>query len=230
MNCEDFRLRLSEGTPPADAAAVEHLETCSNCRTLAHAEEEVRRNLAAVRHTAPEVPASLDRTVLAAYRSRLAEKKNIRLRIARPLVWSAVAASLIVATMLALAYRKAPARNNEAQKTPSAPVVESPRIPEQPRKEVAVARPPATPKAHARRHQRPSPETPVAVAERASNGFQNLMFCDPLSCPGPMQVIRIQVPAAAMNRVPAWRPTGGMVQADVAIGSDGVARAIRIVR
>jgi hypothetical protein len=59
-------------------------------------------------------------------------------------------------------------------------------------------------------------------------GYSNLMYCDPLVCSGPMPVVRIRVPARQVS--PDANPgTGdGYVNADVVIGPDGVARAIRV--
>jgi hypothetical protein len=69
----------------------------------------------------------------------------------------------------------------------------------------------------------------MAQTEPPTSGFQSLMYCDPISCGGPMEMIRIQIPVSVVTRVPAPRPSNGFVQADVVVGSDGVARAIRIV-
>lgn len=59
-------------------------------------------------------------------------------------------------------------------------------------------------------------------------GYSNLMYCDPLVCSGPMPVVRIRVPARQVS--PDVNPGAGdgYVNADVVIGPDGVARAIRV--
>jgi hypothetical protein len=69
------------------------------------------------------------------------------------------------------------------------------------------------------------------VARSASStwpGYSNLMYCDPMVCSGPMQVIHIRVPANQIN--PSAGQSGGnsFVNADVVVGPDGVARAIRV--
>ncbi len=236
MNCEEVRSQISEGNHAGDAELIEHLETCSECRAYAHAQDELGRYFAAVRERAPEVQPSLDSSVFAAYRQKIEKRQATGngLRIFRPLVWAAVAASVIITVLLLVANRKPPVSNSPNSRTaivPPAATVKPAQKSEPPIKAVEVPRPAI--RRNPRRVRRPeSNDEAVAVAARAprANGFQSLMFCDPLSCPGPMQVIRIQVPASAMNRVPAWHPTGGMVQADVVVGSDGIARAIRIVR
>ena len=73
-------------------------------------------------------------------------------------------------------------------------------------------------------------------------GYDNLMYCDPVVCSGPMQVVNIKVPAsqlqagkakAAAPGTPA-KPAAGKtdgksyVNVEVVVGPDGVARAIRV--
>jgi hypothetical protein len=55
------------------------------------------------------------------------------------------------------------------------------------------------------------------------------MYCDVLSCAGAFEVIRMELPAASANRDPTAQQGSGIVLADVLVGSDGIARAIRIV-
>jgi len=59
-------------------------------------------------------------------------------------------------------------------------------------------------------------------------GYSNLMYCDPVVCSGPMPVVHIKVPVqpGAPNAQPG--SSDGFVNADVVIGPDGVARAIRV--
>jgi len=61
-------------------------------------------------------------------------------------------------------------------------------------------------------------------------GYSNLIACDPVVCSGPMQVVHIQVPAEQVQ--PGAAKSNGnaksYVNADVVVGPDGVARAIRV--
>jgi hypothetical protein len=62
-------------------------------------------------------------------------------------------------------------------------------------------------------------------------GYSNLMYCDPVVCSGPMQVIHIQVPAEQVDAAAAQnqgKARKSFVNADVVVGPDGVARAIRV--
>jgi hypothetical protein len=54
------------------------------------------------------------------------------------------------------------------------------------------------------------------------------MYCDALSCPEAMDLIRVQVPTAAMpGQVSGFIDPSGSVTADVLVGADGIARGIR---
>jgi len=55
------------------------------------------------------------------------------------------------------------------------------------------------------------------------------MYCDTLSCPEAMDVIRVQLPSTAMPRqVSGFIQSSKSVTADVLIGPDGIARGIRL--
>ncbi len=61
-------------------------------------------------------------------------------------------------------------------------------------------------------------------------GYSDLMYCDPVVCSGPMQVVRIKVPVGQVK--PGAGKNGSnsnsFVNAEVVVGPDGVARAIRV--
>ncbi len=69
------------------------------------------------------------------------------------------------------------------------------------------------------------------VAESASStwpGYSNLMYCDPVVCSGPMQVVHIKVPVGQVKPNLGQTVGNAFVNAEVVIGPDGVARAIRV--
>ena len=59
-------------------------------------------------------------------------------------------------------------------------------------------------------------------------GYSNLMYCDPLVCSGPMQVVHIKVPVEQVRPSVGQTEGKSFVNADVVVGPDGVARAIRV--
>jgi hypothetical protein len=70
-----------------------------------------------------------------------------------------------------------------------------------------------------------------SMAQPASStwpGYSNLMYCDPVVCSGPMQVVHIKVPVGQVKPDLGQSVDNGFVNAEVVIGPDGVARAIRV--
>ncbi len=59
-------------------------------------------------------------------------------------------------------------------------------------------------------------------------GYSNLMYCDPVVCSGPMQVVHIKVPVGQVKPNLGQSVGNSFVNADVVVGPDGVARAIRV--
>ena len=70
-----------------------------------------------------------------------------------------------------------------------------------------------------------------SMAQPASStwpGYSNLMYCDPVVCSGPMQVVHIKVPVGQVKPNLGQTVGNAFVNAEVVIGPDGVARAIRV--
>jgi hypothetical protein len=70
-----------------------------------------------------------------------------------------------------------------------------------------------------------------SLAQSASStwpGYSNLMYCDPVVCSGPMQVVHIKVPVDQVKPSFGQADRNAFVSADVVVGPDGVARAIRV--
>src|SRR5262249_47443400 len=59
--------------------------------------------------------------------------------------------------------------------------------------------------------------------------FQSLVYCDPFSCSGAMDVIRVRLPSPVLRTTPFSGGTDSLVSADVLVGPDGIARGIRVV-
>ena len=85
--------------------------------------------------------------------------------------------------------------------------------------------PPGTSRSDSDRHLA---STPVRAARSLPDGFRSLMYCDVLSCPEAMDMIRVQLPTSAMPGPAAgFIQPSGSVTADVLVGPDGIARGIR---
>ena len=254
MTCNEIQLFLSGsriGNLPIEAAI--HLEQCTACRHAVAAHDKLRSDLRLLRESAPAVPESLDCAVVDVFRRTVCASQHgatvqvfVSLRSSASSVLKAgsstrrqagtrFAFAAMVAAFMILAVMFMASRQREQVLVWHAPVPHAPEVARTRTAEAPKSRPLATAKrSHsspvttevATRHSGTHPDgsAPAPVA-----GFQSLMFCDPLSCPGPMDVVRIQIPASAVNRFPAAHMANGYVQADVVVGSDGFARAIRIV-
>lgn len=242
MTCNEIRDRvetssfrsLDEGSRGAEFAS--HIESCPACRRWIETEEQLRSRLRLLRDEAPVVPATLDENVLHAYRQHLHASRNIvqlrnPVRRTSNLVWrAAIAALLLVGAMILFGSRKAASPQITSKVEPQ-PIVVAPQ-PQSPAK-TETARPSSTKKtAPQARRKTTVPRSEPASNESANNNlppdFRNLMYCDQLSCSGAMEVIRMNLPASALGMSSPSR-TSNVVEADVVVGPDGVARAIRIV-
>jgi len=234
MTCEEYRLYLSEKNALGDVAAAVHAESCDQCRSLGLAQEELIHCLLAVRENVPETPQPLEASVMNAYRRQQGSRFRAKSSLVWRLAWTAGAAILLIAVVLWGKHgnRKPVAIPQSAKVAPAAQVPPAVGKPEP--AHVAEIAPKVVRTRHGAANSRTTPRAPVTVAsaqpDSAASGFSNLMYCDPISCGGAMQVIRIQVPAFPTEELRPLRPAGGVVQADVVVGPDGVARAIRFVK
>jgi hypothetical protein len=231
MTCEEFHSYLAERNALGDAAASAHAGHCADCSGLIVTQEELARCLRAVRESAPEVSQAVDFAVLNAYRREKGSRAGAGLSVAKRLVWVPIAAVLLIAAALWLmGGHEQPVANPvtvkvgvppEAQQATQPKVIASSDVPTKPKVKLERVR-------RNLHSERPAVAT-VAKEDREASGFRDLMYCDPISCGGPMQVIRIQIPEFPSN-APSPRTARGLTQADVVVGPDGVARAIRFVR
>jgi hypothetical protein len=243
MTCNEIRDRvetsslrtLAEGVLSAEIAA--HIEHCSSCRRWIETEEQLSSHLRLLRDSVPTIPATLDGSVLHGYREHLQHASDNIVPLNTPvgftsnLVWrAAIAALLLVGAIIIFGSRKATSPPTIANVQPQ-PIALGTQPQTQAKSE--TPRPGGLKKIASRAHQRNAvPRSATASAEAASNtlppDFRNLMYCDQLSCSGAMDVIRVNFPASALGMASPLR-TSNVVAADVVVGPDGVARAIRIV-
>lgn len=246
MTCTELRARIENSATASMQAALQHSEvvdharTCAGCTRFIGEQADLIRLLNLARDAAPEISPAVDSAVLAAFHRRpepVAVGSNpFRKPMGLPanLLWrGAAAAGILAAAMGVIAYRKA-ALSGPATPAPAAihPASTPASIPA-----VAKKISPAKPEKSNHRARRTA-SAPLAVAAAVPatarrsfpEGFTGLMYCDQLNCGGPMDVVRMQLPALADGHAPGSRRMNDVVYADVLIGSDGVARSIRIVQ
>jgi hypothetical protein len=236
MTCHELRLyfedplRMDAKFPPE----VEHLARCAECARFVEARHQLRAGLHLVRESTPEPSAALEAAVLANYRRRITGDRTLgRSRTSRFTVvaWTTAAAAVLA---LAGALLLHPARrletSNSRIESAQRPIAETGTF-EKGANTVPWTNTASSPKTRRRSARQPRRAPQLATAKSpASEDFRSLMYCDALSCGGAMQLIRVQLPSSAAAFEPAAASAYGAIYADVLVGSDGIARGIRVVQ
>jgi CO/xanthine dehydrogenase Mo-binding subunit len=237
MTCHELRLHF-EDPLRMDAefpGEADHLAHCTECARFVEARRKLGSGLRLVRESGPEPSEALKASVLANYRAQISggHPTLVRSRTRRltAVAWTAVAAAMLA---LAGALLLHPARRLETSNSK----IESAQLPiaetgtfEKGANRVPWSNAASSPKTRLPTARRPRRAPPVATTKSpASEDFRSLMYCDALSCGGALQLIRVQLPSSAAAFEPAAAAPYGAIYADVLVGSDGIARGIRVVQ
>lgn len=218
------------------AEVSEHVDTCGECNCFVETQKELAVNLRLAHQSAPPFPPSLDRAVLANYRQYLADRNGARSAPVRKRLWpisilawaAALAAAIVIAqeevllffpgTTTLLSERQSAVPTVKSTEAPNmlstSPVVRRKQI----KKEQALSSV----------RERAFASFSLAEPDSVPPTFNSLLYCDQLSCAGAMELIRVQLPSPVLRGSEDSRQAN-VVSADVLVGSDGIARAIRIV-
>lgn len=233
MSCEELRLYFEDPLRRDDEfrPEAEHLAHCADCARFVETQRELGAGLRLIRESVPRFPAALDVAVLANYRRQVASAAGpSRSAAARrqwaSLGWSvaAVAAVIVVTALLSL-----PGRRPLVQTESHEPAIVSPSPSAHTQSTTAIKTEPVH-SAENRALQRPAMQPGIMREHSGAADFRSLIYCDELSCGGPLAVIRVQLPASDVALTPASNSGTDTVLADVLVGSDGIARGIRIVQ
>lgn len=256
MTCHELRSyirdpeRLATGTETNSAEIVAHTAICDGCGRLLEEQRELMTSLSFVRESAPQIRPSLDTAVLAYYRKYAVEKANSvrvtpsrrRISLIAAFAWTAaVAVAGFIANeelRLLVPTEEAASRTTQSvgSQVRTAPKSTSPQpnAPQQlsskSHRRTVLTKSASKSLATAERARGNTDETAASVADPLPVEFRSLMYCDALSCGGPMQMIRVQLPPSAAGLARGWAQSNQVVYADVLVGSDGIARGIRIVQ
>ena len=241
MTCKELRWYFEDHLRDAEVrsargAVVEHISTCADCGRFVAQQRDLGKNLRLVRESASSLPESTDALVVQNYRLHVAEQQQKRskgsiyqFRDASALAWSAIAAAALLGiSFWMFSARKTgvtavPATAHQPTVIPSVQVLAQ--DPSAPAVRTAGQKQAARLRSHSERHPA---FAPIRVARSLPDGFRSLMYCDALSCPEAMDMIRVQLPTTAMpGQVSGFMRTSGSVTADVLVGPDGIARGIR---
>ena len=243
MTCTELRSHLEELASATSrdheyaTEAAEHIRICEECSRFAGEQTEVRGLLNLIRDSTPQISPSLDSAILATFRERVERAPVSGVlafgRRSAPLFWrGAIAAVILLVVMLPWAYRR---RDTAKHSLPTVDVAapSQPTLVENSASNFVKEKSPAKGLLPHRARRKSRPAAAAVPAAAASTQFpaefDRLMYCDPLSCAGTMEVIRLQLPTGVRGRASARQQSQGIVYADVVIGSDGVARGIRFV-
>ena len=220
------------------AEVAEHVRMCAECTRFVGELVELHRQLNLVRDAAPQVSSMLDSAVLANFRKRAAQLTSTRpTQLPKPVIRSAVlwrvafAAAVLGAVVLSVAYRRPTQHGVVAEASRPVVVPQSTHVVSAPSVVIEVASMRRSSSSHRAKRMTSAPVAAASAVQRGSfpAGFASLMYCDQLSCGEPMEIIRMQLPVSVAGGPSASRRTDSVVYADVLIGSDGVARGIRMV-
>jgi len=241
MTCKDFHRDweggVGRGTDVLSQSTEmgEHARACPECSGFVRNEHLVEKHLDLVRAAVPPVPPSLDSAVIGNYRRYLEERPvasdrpGWRVILENALPWAAALAFAAMVAYGAIAFFM-PHSSTGWNRQPRTPVAQTP-LPV--RAEKQVSPPTAIPKAHSlpprTRNHGGSIEAAARRDDSFPRAFQSLVYCDQISCPGAMEVIRVELPAPVLGLEQNPARPGGMVSADVLVGADGIARGIRVV-
>jgi hypothetical protein len=223
----------------SDAERAEHIATCLPCNRFVEEQRELEELLRVVRHSAAPVPASLDNAVVANYRSFAVERSCLakstpltrRIYPRAALSWTAAVAFAVVVVyggaLLLILCQHVWVDRQDTVRQPIAPQAQGTANKETARTQIVTRKPPKSPGDSSKRAN-----SPALVAEGDNSfptRFQSLMYCDQISCPGAMEVIRVQLSSPVMGLTPSSARMDGAVSADVLVGPDGIVRGIRVV-
>ena len=204
-----------------------HVRECPRCAARLEGERAMSAALRRLALDAEEPPPDpeRERTILAAFDAAWARPRaHTPSRRWRPLAAAAILA--LAATLAwAIAGRRAPASNGAP-----APIAPAPRAAEASPPQPAVATTsPATSKAPVRRQRDARPI--VSLASRGRSEFVRWPGASALPAFESGQLVRMDLPASvvlSLGLVPTGSQTG-VIRADVLVGQDGFARAVRLV-
>jgi hypothetical protein len=211
-------------------AATNHAETCLSCaRRLAEAE----RLTLALRQFAASVgvlqaPPEVEKTL----RIRFAQQRNLaqwHRRRQRLVLGAVAAAALLAALSVFLLLKSGGMRQNQPKVSITRPIVKAPEKMESTPADRSLV---ASARREAKNRQSVASENLRNVAGM-EKGFIPLPYGEGSPAPAEEQVIRVRLPDSVLEEIGLPAPNGPAaryVTADVLLGEDGIARAIRIVQ
>ncbi len=243
MNCRDFEMNVlalaREGLLEAEtrASSVAHAAGCTNCAERLEAERNLIAGVrAVVADMSAEAPARVEAALLTAFRQRAWTARATRIPRFPVSYWQRVAiaaACLALISTLAIVWLWVSSSNKRQQAVtmPFAPVNEQ-KLPDVAmRHETEIVDRAPGPRPHGGSHPRAVRHRAIQT-EQLTEFFTLIEGIDLKSFEA-AQIVRVKLPASALGDL--GLPAGpeiraGSIKADLLLGYDGGARAIRFVR
>ena len=240
MNCTDCRKAITEsargaGLPDSlPRSAERHLETCFGCKAWREGQVRLSGALRAISTDADEVAISADVELALGTEFERVLGKQTALRTARPLrwpvfwtraAWAGALAATVVLGWVVTRPTQPPVISRNA--TVPAPLPSAPT----PVKGRARSAAPPSGAIRASRVQRPVKTAPVP-ADEPEQPFVEVPFTLPFAPGERADVVRADVPVSALIAAGFkmhYSDPGASALADVVVGSDGRAHAVRIL-
>lgn len=254
MNCQRFESVVSELARGQMMAAEQrgealaHSDACEHCATRLHDEEMLTRGLRslAVEMESMEAPAGIETKLLAEFRNRsVAPVSPLRRQVNTRYWLSAIAALLLIAIAIVAIRSRTVNENKQSARQIEAPkpagVQEAPREKQEPVNDNSFAVNDPKPQRNIipqkRRSNRVNRTAPAVMANHVTNeiatDFMPLGYMNAASLQDGGQIIRVELRRSALANfgVPVNMDRyNEKVKADVLLGVDGMARAIRFVQ
>ncbi|MCU1329575.1 MAG: hypothetical protein JWN34_4945 [Bryobacterales bacterium] len=226
MNCGLYRnglIEIARGGQPEKSAAL-HLAVCEDCQEFLATQQRVSLAMRGVSAAAPAaLPEGLERVLLAEFDAA----RRVALRPRR--FWFAGGAfAMTAAAVVAIVLSRIPKQKPQAATAVSNPASVAP-TPVVQKPPVARARPVTMPPRPQLGNAAVHVPAPAATQEPT---FVSIPFTTPLAPNERADVVRMDVPVAAL--IAAGLPLrvqdmGASASADVLVGEDGRARAVRLL-
>lgn len=247
MKCSEFEIGIDDllraerdGSAP-DSEAIAHASECEACAALLASERQLSADLRELAAAQSNAGASefASQKLLAAFRAQAQEQRPVRPVWSLNWRWGAAAATLaLFALALYAALHQAPRPVEQATHRPAPQPVAVATV-NQPTQTPDTSRDAqkrtSSPRLSTVRNKasRPRDNHPLAEPVEVVTAFYPIPYAAPLQPYESRRIVRVSVPQpalAALGLPISQEPTLQPVDADVLVGEDNLARAVRFVR
>lgn len=254
MNCQKFESVVSELARGQMMAAelrgeaLAHVDSCDDCAMRLRDEQMLTRGLKSLgaELESLQAPAAIEANLLLAFRARQAvAPAPVVQRKSHSAYWVAAIAAMLLIAISVFVFRwtnrpvgvsQTAVKQDEPQKKPQVVDESTPKVVEQdeePNKELVAESPRPKRYRHPSQRRQASPQLANHVQSEIATDFIPLSYMSTAGLQDGGQIVRVQLPRAALANfgLPVNMDRyNEKVKADVLLGVDGTARAIRFIQ